>query len=217
MAPVAGRPFLEYLLLWLRSAEIKELILCVGYQKMRIQDWLGDGSNWGLHVRYSVEEQLLGTAGALKLAAELVSAERCFAVNGDSFLAVDLSELAQFHLSRGALATVAVARVRNSARYGTVQMDRKGRITMFHEKNTTPSKARKRQRLQLINGGIYLLERSFFDTIPPGRAVSLEKEMFPRLLDRKLYGFPTNGYFIDIGIPEDFEKAQTELPKKFCL
>jgi NDP-sugar pyrophosphorylase family protein len=217
MAPVAGRHFLEYLLFWLRSAGIKDLILCVGYQKTQIQDWLGDGGHWGLRVRYSEEKELLGTAGALKLAADLVFAETCFVVNGDSFLSVNLSKMCQFHTVRGALATVAVARVRNSVRYGTVQLDRSGRITAFHEKSKASRRGvTKRGRLQLINGGVYLFQKRFFDVIPSGRVISLEKEIFPELLDRKLYGFATSGYFIDIGVPADFKRAQTELPKRFC-
>src|SRR5258708_17243182 len=97
MAPVAGRYFLEYLLDWLRSFNIKDLILCVGHKSDQIQNWLGNGSKWGVHVRYSVEEELLGTGGALKLAGKLLSGELCLVVNGDSFLNVDLQEMHRFH------------------------------------------------------------------------------------------------------------------------
>jgi len=219
MAPVGERHFLEYLLLWLRSAGIRDLILCVGYKKDQIQDWLGDGSNWGLHVRYSEEKKLLGTAGALKHAERMISMPLCLVVNGDSFLNVDLREMYRFHLMHRALATIAVARVRNSARYGTVELDRKERIMTFREKKKgTIGKAASASpgRFQLINGGIYLLEKPFFDVIPPRKAMSLEKEIFPSLVGKDLYGFVTRGYFIDIGVPEDFARAQTELHKRFC-
>jgi NDP-sugar pyrophosphorylase family protein len=216
MAPVGGRYFLEYLLVWLRSAGIRELILCVGYRNSQIRKWLGDGRHWGLHVRYSVERNLLGTAGALKLAARMVTAERCLVLNGDSFLGVDLQEMYRFHRSHGALATIAIARVRDSVRYGTVQLGRDGQITAFRQKNTEPgSHPAPRGRFHLINGGVYLLEKRFFGAIPPAKAFSLEKEIIPRLVNRKLYGFVTRGYFIDIGVPADFEKAQVELPGRF--
>lgn len=216
MAPVGGRYFLEYLLIWLRSAGIRKLILCVGYRNSQICKWLGDGSQWGLHVRYSVEKNLLGTAGALKLAARMMTAERCLALNGDSFLAVDLREMYRFHQSHGALATIALARVRNSARYGTVQLGRNRTILEFREKaRKLGNQPAPRGRCQLINGGVYLLEKRFFDTIRPRKASSLEKEVFPPLASGQLYGFVTRGYFIDIGLPADFQKAQTQLPKRF--
>jgi len=217
MAPVGGRYFLEYLLDWLRSAGIRELILCVGHKKSQIQNWLDDGREWGLHIRYSVEKKLLGTAGALKLAEKMISGESCFVVNGDSFLGIDLKEMYQFHVKHRSLATIALARVRNSARYGTVQLDRKARIVAFREKSAGASKRGPSSgNLQLINGGVYVLEKQFFDAIPPRKAVSLERDVFPPLVGKNLYGFVTSGYFIDIGVPADFERAQTELPKRFC-
>ena len=218
MAPVAGRHFLEYLLIWLRSAGLRNLILCVGYKKDQIQDWLGDGKTWNLRIRYSKEKKLLGTAGALKHAERMISSPLCLVVNGDSFLDVDLFQMYRFHLARGALATIAVARVGNSARYGTVQMDRKRRVRAFREKKTnltSKADALAPARLQSINGGVYLLDRRFFDAIPGNKAVSLEKQIFPALVGKGLYGFVTRGYFIDIGIPSDFRKAQTQLAKRF--
>jgi len=218
MAPVAGRHFLEYLLTWLRSAGLRSLILCVGYKKDQIQGWLGNGKAWKLRIRYSKEKKLLGTAGALKHAERMISAPLCLVVNGDSFLDVDLSQMYQFHLARAALATIAVARVGNSARYGTVQLDRTQQIRAFNEKKTnlaSKADALSPSRLQSINGGVYLLDRRFFDAIPSDKAVSLEKQIFPALVGKGLYGFVTRGYFVDIGIPSDFEKAQTQLGKRF--
>jgi NDP-sugar pyrophosphorylase family protein len=219
LAPIGDRLFLEYLLIWLRSAGIKELILCVGYEKEQIQNWLVDGARWGLHITYSVERTLLGTAGALKHAEKLISMPHCLVVNGDSFLDVNLAQMFRFHVRRRALATLAVACVRNSARYGTVQLDRSGNVIAFQEKkqnlvsqDNSPSGP---GRPQLINGGVYLLEKHFFDVIPPRKAISLETQIFPALVGKNLYGFVTDGYFIDIGVPADYEKAQCELPKRF--
>jgi len=214
MAPVGGLPFLEYLLLWLQSAGVQELILCVGYKRSQIQNWLGEGSRLGVNVTYSGEKKLLGTAGALKHAQHLVTAESFFVLNGDSFLSVDLGEMYRYHMLRRALATVAVVQQPRSARYGTVQVDRYGRIEAFREKNSDLGLMNGND-FQLINGGVYIMQREFLELIPCDKAASLEKEVFPSLVGTTLYGFVTNSYFIDIGIPADFERAQSELPERF--
>jgi NDP-sugar pyrophosphorylase family protein len=221
LAPIGGRLFLEYLLIWLRSAGIKELTLCVGYENEQIQNWLVDGARWGLHVTYSVEKTLLGTAGALKHAEKLISLPHCLVVNGDSFLDVNLAEMFGFHVRHRALATLALARVPNSARYGTVQLNRLGRVIAFREKKqnlvSQDNSPRGRRSSQLINGGVYLMEKQFISAIPSHKAISLEAETFPALVGKILYGFVTDGYFIDIGVPADYERAQSELPRRFRL
>ena len=216
LAPVAGRPFLEYLLMWLHAAGIRELILCVGHKRAQVQHWLRDGRHGGLNVRYCVEKELLGTAGALRLASTMVEAQTCLALNGDSFLDVNLQEMYRFHQSRRALATLALARVRDSGRYGGIQLDRQGRIKAFSEKRGgCKQPSGEKDAVQLINGGVYLLERQFFGSIPEGRAVSLETESFPALTGGDIYGFVSSGYFIDIGVPADYARAQKELAERF--
>ncbi len=210
MAPVAGRPFLEYLLDLLRSSRTKDVILCVGYKSDQVRTWVGDGSRWGLRVRYSVEKDLRGTAGAVRLAARLIKAQTCIVLNGDSFLEVDLGEMLAFHRSHNALATLALARVPDAGRYGGVRLRRDGRISAFTEKAETPSVS-SRSKSRLINGGVYMLQRGLVESIPSGKPVSLEKEIFPRMVDGKLFGFVTQGFFIDIGVPSDYVRAQTEL------
>jgi D-glycero-alpha-D-manno-heptose 1-phosphate guanylyltransferase len=215
LAPVGDRPFLVYLLEWLRSAGVTELILCVGYKRSQIRKWLGDGSKWGFHVQYSPEKKPLGTGGALKRAARLVTSDVCLVVNGDSYLGVDLREMYRFHMGHGALATIAIARVQNAARYGTVHLDRKRRVVEFCEKNPGSGKEpAARSHVQSINGGVYLMKKQLFDAVPPAYPVSLEKEVLSKLVGGHLYGFITRGYFIDIGVPADFARAQTELPKR---
>src|SRR4029077_8605590 len=122
--------------------------------------------------------------------------ELCVVVNGDSFLNVDLLEMHRFHVRRKALATIAVTKVRSSGRYGKVQLDAHGKITAFREKD--PHERLSRGGFQLINGGVYLLHARFLDAIPSDRVVSVEKETFPALVGKHLYGFITEGYFIDI-------------------
>jgi D-glycero-alpha-D-manno-heptose 1-phosphate guanylyltransferase len=213
MAPVGGRLFLEYLLLLLRSAGIREVIMCVGYKRSQLESWLGNGSRWGVNLTFSVERTLLGTGGALKLAEDLITSDCFFVLNGDSFLDVDLQGMYRHHMAHRALATVAIVSQPRSARYGTVEIAANGKITSFHEKSSEAQLAN--TPAQLINGGIYLFQRQFLDLIPRSQVVSLEQEIFPRIVPAGLCGFVTNSYFIDIGVPQDFERAQTELPKRF--
>ena len=143
----------------------------------------------------------MGTAGAIKLAREHLGSARQFLVmNGDSFLEVDFRELFRFHQVHKGLATMAVRRVEDSARYGTVTVDEANRVTGFRERSSEKNAG-------LINAGIYVFNRDIFDHIPEGSA-SLERDVFPNVLDRNVYAMEHRGMFIDIGIPEDYARAQ---------
>jgi NDP-sugar pyrophosphorylase family protein len=200
MAPVGGRPFLEYLLLQISRAGFSNVLLCVGYGQTQVEEWVGDGKKWGMNVRYSREPRLIDDEFFLVL-------------NGDSFLAVDLCELVREHLRHAAWGTIALAKVRDAARYGTVTLRPNGEIEAFLEKSTVgvcdPS------GWYLVNGGVYVFNRLLLSIVPHMTAVSLEREVFPPLLKKGLKGLVTDGYFIDIGLPDDFKRAQTELPEHF--
>lgn len=200
MAPVVGKPFLEYLLLQLKKHEIDEVTLCVGYKADLIQSYFGSGDRWGIEVNYSYETDFLGTGGAIKLAEDLIHGEDFFVMNGDSLFDIDFHELMHYHRNKKARVTLALARVENIQRYGAVGMNKLGQIESFAEK-------REGEREGLINGGIYIFAREVFDLIPAGQPVSLEKDIFPRLIGHGVYGLPFNGYFIDIGIPDDYMKT----------
>ncbi len=215
MAPVGGRPFLDYLLRWLRSEGVEEVILCVGYKRTSIQRYVAGGRKWGLRVRYSVEQELLGTGGALKKAEELISCDRLLAINGDTLVGVDLRELVKFHRSRRAWATVAVVNVADDRRYGSLKMDCEGRITAFLEKKERAMGENRKNEGQTINGGVYVFEKKFLKKFRPGH-VSLEREVFPPTLrSKRLYGFVSEAYFLDIGVPDDLRRAQNELRERF--
>lgn len=209
LAPVAGRPFLDYVLRWLASQSVRNVVVCVGYKRSSVERYVGAGRQWGLRVAYSREERLLGTGGALKKAEKLISGYRMLVINGDTLAQVDLNELIAFHTSRRALATLALTRVRDSGRYGLVRVDRQERIRAFMEKN---QKRGASERDRLINAGVYVLEKKALDRIRTQTPASLERDVFPRLTESgKICGFVSNGHFIDIGIPEDFRRAQSEL------
>ncbi len=201
LAPVGDRPFLELLIRQLGNQGIRNLILCTGYLADQIEREFGDGSDLGVSIEYSKELQPLGTAGALKFAERFLQGVPEFLVmNGDSFLELDLRQLMQFHRTRGGLATMAIVSVENASRYGTVHVDSANRITKFLEKTGDACPG-------LINAGIYVFSPAILEHIPTG-PVSLEKEVFPRLLDQGVYAAREHGVFIDIGTPADYATAQ---------
>jgi NDP-sugar pyrophosphorylase family protein len=209
MAVVAGKPFLEYLLHWLRKQDIREVVLCVGYRWQEVQEALGDGASMGIHLEYSVEDSVLGTAGALKNAEGFFKGT-FLALNGDSYIDMKLSEMIEFHYRKQAIVTLALVPMDDASRYGTVKLDAKGRIRAFEEKQRGGAHG------GLINAGIYVLEPTILSRIPAGRQVSIEREIFPALVAEhaSIYGFPVQGYFVDIGTPEAYFRSQNELSEQ---
>ncbi|RJQ13368.1 MAG: hypothetical protein C4560_14185 [Nitrospiraceae bacterium] len=195
MAPVAGRPFLEYLILQLIRWDIREMILSIGYKGEVIRSYFDNGSKWGVRIEYSEETEPLGTAGALKEAAGLITDENFIAMNGDSFFNLDLKTLIGFHEKHNADATIGLVRAGDSGRYGSVKVNGSGVVAAFTEKGSAGGGE--------INGGIYILRRSVADSIPPGN-VSFETDVLPKLAGNGLYGMASKGFFIDIGIPGDY-------------
>ena len=199
---VANRPFLEYLILQLKRYSLTDIVLCTGHLGEQIREYFGDGGRWGVQITYSYEKRPLGTGGAIKLAERLIKEENFLVMNGDSFLDIDLNRLIEYHLTREALVTMALVEVEGPERYGAVEANENGEIKSFVEKGQGES-----TRPGLINGGIYVLNREIFKYIPEG-TVSLEKEVFPKLTGKRFYGMLVKGFFIDIGVPEDYKRLQ---------
>lgn len=202
LAPVGDAPFLELLVLQLRSQGIRRLVMCTGYLANQIEGQFGDGRKWDVAIEYSTETRPLGTAGAVKLAGRYLQRDPDFLVmNGDSFLELDLHQFVRFHREHGGLLSIAARKVPDAARYGTIQLGPLNRVTGFGEKMGA-------QLPGLVNGGVYMFSRAVLDLIPEGPA-SLEMEIFPALLERGVYAAEQNGMFIDIGTPEDYARAQS--------
>lgn len=208
MAPVEGRPFLEYQLAALQRGGITDVVLCAGYLADTVRVYFGDGSRFGLRIEYSVETMPLGTAGAVKFAAPLLRGA-FFVLNGDTYLDLDYQAMAAAHRARGATATLAVWASAETRQYGSIRMDADGRIRAFNEKQAGEAGT------AWINAGAYIFEQAVLEIIPQDRAVSLEQETFPQLLasGAALYGFPTAGYFIDIGTPEKYWQFAQDIQK----
>jgi NDP-sugar pyrophosphorylase family protein len=202
LAPIGDVPFLELLILQLRSQGIRRLVMCTGFQTRQIEEALGDGRKWNVAIEYSKESSPLGTAGAIKQAEHLLSGTSDFLVmNGDSFLELDFQQLLRFHWEHGGWTSIAVRRVADAARYGTVEVDCQSRVVRFGEKLGI-------QKPGLVNGGVYVFKREVLQHIPEGRG-SLEKDVLPRLVEHGTFALEQTGMFIDIGTPEDYARAQT--------
>jgi mannose-1-phosphate guanylyltransferase len=203
--PLAGRPFLTFMLDWLRGHGVDEVLLSCGYRSHDVERVLGD-MRGGMRLRYVVEDEPLGTAGPLRLAAdEGVLEDRVLVLNGDCLTDIDLTaELAQ-HEANGAKATLALVPVDDTSSYGVVPTDDEGRVEAFLEKRPGPAPTNR------INAGAYVLEREVVERVPPGRAVSIEREIFPELVGDGLYGYLSDGYWIDIGTPERYLEATYDL------
>ena len=203
MAAVNGKPFLAYLLEDLSSQGLESVILAVGYKREVIMDYFGDNYQ-GMEVRYSVEEEALGTGGAIRLACKLCEHERVAAINGDTFFRVDLQKLSEFHSTHQAKLSIALKSMMDFDRYGTVILDENGRIIGFEEKS---------YKVQgLINGGIYVFDKRILTDTDFPEKFSFEKEILEsRYQEWPFYGLSFDTYFIDIGIPKDYEQSQHDL------
>jgi NDP-sugar pyrophosphorylase family protein len=198
MVPIAGRPFLEHLLDFLRDSGVRRVVLCVGHGAEAIQSHFGSGADLGLEISYSVERELLGTGGAIKCGVRIGNGRTSLVLNGDSFVELDLEALLQFHQRAAAPMTAALVGVEDTGRFGAVVLDpATGLVREFGEK--------RRSGPGLINGGVYLIERNVADRIPSG-VVSFERDFLPGLVQNGLHGFVTQGFFVDIGVPEDYHR-----------
>jgi mannose-1-phosphate guanylyltransferase len=203
--PLAGRPFLTFMLDWLRAHGVDDVLLSCGYRSEDVERVLGD-SYRGMQLRYVIEESPLGTAGPLRLAADSgVLADRVLVLNGDTLTDLSLTDEIAQHDATGAAATLALVAVEDTSSYGVVPTAEDGAVEAFLEKRPGPAPTNR------INAGAYVLDREVIDMIPAGRAVSIEREVFPELVGNGLYGFLSDGYWIDIGTPERYLEATYDL------
>lgn len=199
MAPVAQRPFLSYVLRDLAKKGVTKAVLAVGYKKECIENFFGT-SFAGCQLFYSEEESPLLTGGAVKKALLQCDDDDVFVVNGDTFFDVDLAHMYIYHKEKHADLTLAVKRMQDFSRYGTVE-SREGRVFAFLEKQP--------RKQGMINGGVYLLWRRLLEDMPD--AFSLEKDFMEKKIgEKRIFAFGSEGYFIDIGVEEDYLKAQRE-------
>lgn len=205
---LVDRPFLAYMIEWLAGHGVSDVVLACGFLPDILRRALaGEEVRAGVKIRYVVEPEPLGTAGAIRFAADQLGDElqdRFFALNGDVLTDLDLSALQRAHRQRSAAATIALHAVEDSAAYGLVRSGAAGEVLAFLEKTGERAPGE-------VNAGMYLLERSVLELIPAAKNVSIEREVFPRLVGEGLNGLLLDGYWMDIGTPERYLQATWDI------
>ncbi len=207
MIPIVNRPCMEHIIYLLKRHGFEDVVVTLEYLPEVIRGYFGNGSGWGVHIEYSVEEKPLGTAGSVKYVEDQLQ-ERFVIVSGDALTDVDLSEAVAFHEERGAEVTLVLKEVEDPSEFGIVEIGEDGRVTDFKEK---PSE--EEVFSYTANTGIYVLEPGVLREIPEGQEYDFSKELFPRMLDegRSVYGYVTKGYWEDIGNIEQYMGAQRDV------
>ena len=205
---LVDRPFLAYMIEWLAGHGVTEVVLACGFLPDVLREALaGEEERAGTRIRYVVEPEPLGTAGAIRFAADALGGQlddRFLALNGDVLTDLDLSALLRAHAERAAGATIALHPVEDSSAFGLVHSGEEGEVLAFLEKTGEAAPGE-------VNAGMYALERSVLDLIPPGENVSIERDVFPRLVGEGLHGLLLDGYWMDIGTPERYLQASWDI------
>jgi mannose-1-phosphate guanylyltransferase len=192
---LVDRPFIAFMLEWLRAHGVDDVIMSCGFLAEGMRSVIGDGSQLGIRLRFVEEPDPRGTAGALKLAEPMLD-ERFLMLNGDVLTDIDLTGQIAQHEATGARATLALVPVPDPSAYGLVMLEQDRSVRDFVEKPSSDIGGEK-----LISAGAYVLEREILELVPPDRNVSIEREVWPALIGSGLYGFPSDGYWLDIGTP----------------
>jgi mannose-1-phosphate guanylyltransferase len=202
VVPLAGRPFISYMIEWLGRHGVDEAILSCGFMADGVRAVLGDGDRLGLRLRYVEEPEPLGTGGALKLAEDLLE-DRFLMLNGDQLTDIDLTAQLRQHERTGARATIALIAVEDPSAYGLVRQRDDLSVSGFLEKPNADE-----IDTNLVNAGVYVLDRSVLSEMAPaGTRISIERDVFPRLVDQGLFGYEASGYWMDIGTPRRYLQA----------
>jgi mannose-1-phosphate guanylyltransferase len=205
VVPLVDRPFIAFMLEWLRGHGVDDVVISCGFMASGIHNVLGDGSGYGVRLRYVEEPEPRGTGGAVKFAEPLLD-ERFLVLNGDVLTDIDLSAQIAQHESSGARATLALVPVEDPSGYGLVRLGEGGAVREFLEKPSSDQIDTK-----LVNAGAYVLQRDLLDAVPKDRHVSIEREVFPTLVDDGLYGCAAGGYWLDIGTPQRYLQATYDI------
>lgn len=207
IVPIANKPFLLYQLELLKRADVRDVILSLSYQPQKIEDKIGDGTDYNVRVSYAVEASPLGTAGAYRNAASMIS-ETTVVFNGDVLTDIDMNEVIRGHRERQAAATIVLAPVPNPTAYGLVETDKDGRVQRFLEK-PKPEEV----TCDTINAGIYILEPRVLDYVPEGEPFMFEYGVFPKLLEHNepFFSYIWRGYWRDIGTASSYLQANLDV------
>jgi mannose-1-phosphate guanylyltransferase len=210
MLTVAGIPVTEHQIAMAKSAGITEIVLATSYLSEVFTPYFGDGSQWGIKIKYAVEKEPLGTGGAIRNAAQLLDSDQSVVVlNGDVLSSHNLAEQIRQHEVNDADATLHLTQVQDARAFGCVPTDSQGRVTAFLEKMENPV-------TNQINAGCYVFNPQVISTIPLDTVVSVERETFPQLVAKgaKVFGFIESAYWLDIGTPRALLKASIDIVQR---
>ena len=224
MADIAGKPFLHYFVRMLSEKGVERFIFALGYMGEQIEAYFRDGREYGISIAYSYEESPLGTGGAIRNALPKMQEEDVLVLNADTYFDTDYRSLFQEQRMKRADMTIASREIEDISRYGAIVKDTDGRVLRWNEKQsgsgeTMPDSAETLARSEEtapkrgeINGGIYVMKKSLIEKIPVGKQ-SLENDCIPVWLSHsvKIHALPSDGYFIDIGVPEDYRRFQADV------
>jgi mannose-1-phosphate guanylyltransferase len=207
MLHVAGVPFIEHQICRARDAGVSEIVLATAFMAEIFKPHFGEGERMGISIKYAIEEQPLGTGGAIRNASELLTGDGPVVIyNGDVLSDHDLSRQIAFHQEMSAQVTLYLTEVEDARAFGSVELSDSGRVLAFNEKMEHPTS-------NIINAGCYIFDRTVFSTIPLGETVSVERETFPMLLNSgaNVFGFVDRSYWLDIGTPKALVQASHDL------
>ena len=215
MADIAGKPFLHYLVKMLSESGVKHLIFALGYMGEQIEAYFQSGEDYGLSISYSYEDSPLGTGGAIRNALSHVSGENVLVLNADTYFHTDYESLLREQLKNKAAMTIASRKIEDISRYGAILRDESGRILRWNEKMFSDQV--EAPRPGEINGGIYVMQKCLIEKIPEGKQ-SLENDCIPAWLKDGVYlqAISSDGYFMDIGIPEDYAQFKEDVESGKC-
>ena len=214
MVPVLNKPFIQHTINYLKSHDINEIILAMGYKPDSIKNYFGESGNTDTTLKYSIEQFPLGTAGAVKNAENLIDNDDAFFVfNGDIFTNLDLTDMLHFHKKNSAKVTIALTPIDDPSQFGVVEINEKKQVTQFVEK---PKK--QNATTNLINAGTYILEPEILKYIPKDNHFMFEHNVFPQLIadDQPVYGYYSSAYWIDMGNPEKYMQLNQDLLMGKC-
>lgn len=206
MLPTAGLPFLQHLLFRIKAAGITHIVLGTSFKAQVFEEYFGDGSQFGVEIDYVMEDEPLGTGGGIRNVLPKLRGDTVLVFNGDVLGGTDPLAVLKTHRDKGADVTMHLVRVGDPRAFGCVPTDSDGRVTAFLEKTQDPP-------TDQINAGCYVFRRELIEQIPPNRPVSVEREVFPRLLaeDAKVFAHVDSAYWRDMGTPEDFVRGSADL------
>ncbi|HEY59179.1 MAG TPA: NTP transferase domain-containing protein [Anaerolineae bacterium] len=203
MVEINNRPFITYILDFLKVAGFQQTIICTGYKPKEVLNVLGDDYH-GMHLEYSAENKPLGTAGAVINSLKKIDSENILVLNGDSLCDVDINNFVEFYINKSYMPSIVCTWRDDLTRYGNILFNPDKRITSFQEKSGEDKSG-------WINAGLYLMKRDSLNSFPRDKKISIEYDVFPKLINKGLFAFLHKGKFIDIGTPESFLEAASFL------